>query len=402
MKKLPALILGLVVLAWFAAFGLMAFGQTTQPTTAPATRLPVAVFFQPARNVKTFADMGVTHFFGPEIESRNTLSQSQLDAGYAAWVKATLDAGVKCVLKNPVGSLPGNCVGVLLSVDEPNGKVNRATGVVYTAADLKPESDRLRALYPGIPIFLSLAGDKVTDVKETNRDYAAQVAYYKAFATVADVLTLDNYPKNRNAQRYSTLWPGDAVARLIQFTGGAVPVWTWIECTDQQLSPPTLPDVNREPYPDEIKSEAEYAIGVGAKGIGWFLTAANGAYKWGDKGDGRGDSYFPMVNRAGLSMAPQYAMVTAISRALTQQVIPATLPRRCRRRSRRSRIRVRPDGEGRRAAAGDRRPPRPGDGRAAEPGEAVQGRGRRRGEPAVHPTAGDAAGATVIRTPKDG
>jgi hypothetical protein len=286
---------------------------------------PTAAFFQPERNVAPLAALGVTHFFGPEVENAKNLSLAQLDAKRAAWVRATQAAKVKCVLKNWVGDLPDNCVGVVIDGDELNGKINPATGKQWQPAEVAAEVKGLRDRYPGVPVFASLAGDKVTDVKETNRDYAQQVAYYKAWGDLVDVLTVDNYPKNRNT-KYSVSWPAQAAEKLIKFSGK--PVWVWFEVNDQNLNPPTGPgEVNREPFPDEIQQEVEQCLAVGVKGVGWFLTCQKGSYGWGVNDPlypARGDSYWPLVNRKGESLELQYRMVERINRSLQSQ--PSTVP----------------------------------------------------------------------------
>jgi hypothetical protein len=274
----------------------------TRPT------FPIACWFQPVRNIPAMVALGVNTFFGAEVENSKGMAPDVLAAQSAAWVKAVSAAGAYVVLKlPPAGPLPDNCIGLFLSIDEPNGK-----GIGPAA--IKAESDDLRARYPGVPLVLSLAGDKVTSA---NFKKADQVQLYKDYAALADILTVDAYSKNRNAVRYPTTWTGDAVKTLIAVTGKEV--WAWIEANDQQLPAPTTPpDTNRAPTPDEIKATVDYAVQQGAKGIGWFLTSDSGKYGW-------PQSFFPQVDRAGASMQPQYDMVRQVSTTLSPPT-PAPAP----------------------------------------------------------------------------
>lgn len=278
-----------------------------------ANLFPVACFFQPARNIPAMLAMGVNTFFGPEVEARSTLTPAAIAAKEAEWIQAVLAAGARCVLKRPPAVLPSNCVGVLLTVDEPNGK-----GI--PAASLVAERDDLRARYPGVPLFLSLAGDKITSANLKKQHELDALTAYLDLVGPDGVVTVDVYDNNRNASRYPETWEADVVKTVKAVR--PVKCWSWHEANDQQLAAPTsqtvpgVTDINREPTPDEIKQSVDAVLAQGADGIGWFLTADKGPYGWGVKDPAKGDSYLPMVNRKGESMAPQYAMVTQISRAL--------------------------------------------------------------------------------------
>jgi hypothetical protein len=309
----------LAVLAFNAlVFACAARGQANSPvipdgsTTRP-TPIPVLAWDQPASHLPMLAKLGITHVTGPEVPNAKNLAPDALAAGTLAWIKATQDAGLKCILRNPTGPLPPNCAGIMLSADEPNGK-----GVPPSA--IFQESNDLRTRYPGVPILLSLAGDKITsNLKPGNRDYAAQCQLYRDYGALADILTVDWYDRNRNATRYPVTLTGDAVVALRDVTGK--PVWAWIECSDQQLPSPTSKtngidlDINREPTPDEMQATVDYAIARGASGIGWFATCDSGQYGW-TWDDKRGDSYWPLVNRLGVSTQPQIDAIARISQRL--------------------------------------------------------------------------------------
>jgi hypothetical protein len=294
----------LLFLALFVVGG-SCFAQTTAPTTRPA--VPIGSFFQPIRNLDLLKSLGVTVFYGPEVENPKGHTPESMRVARLTWIAAATDRGT-VVLKSPTPeelALAGaKCVGLLLDIDEPNGKGK-------TAADLKDNFDRLRALDPSKPVFLSLAGDKVTSA---NFNRANEFQLYKDFASVCDVFTVNAYSMNRNASRYPTTWTGDAVKKLEPF---GKPVWAWVEHNDQRLPDPKPADgINREPTPEEIKATVDYALAQGAVGIGWFSTCDSGKYGW-------PQSYLPMVNRKGESMAPQFAMMAQIAGVVPP---PATQP----------------------------------------------------------------------------
>lgn len=302
MKLLPLILAALLACVPASA------QPATQPTVNIGGRFPVASFFQPVRNHDLLKGIGVNVLCGPEVENSKALSPTDLAAAKAAWVKSAADRGLFVVLKSPAAPVPANCVGFLLDVDEPNGKGK-------TAADLRANFLALRALDPAKPIFLSLAGDKVTSA---NFAKPAELQLYKDYATVCDVFTVDMYSKNRST-KYPTTWTGEGVKKLADATGK--PVWAWIEHNDQRLPVPTDGFTNREPTPDEIKATVDYAVQQGAKGIGWFSTCDSGKYGW-------PDSYFPFINRNGVNLAPQVAMVVQVGAALNPAPTtqPATLP----------------------------------------------------------------------------
>jgi len=277
---------------------LLSLAAGAQPVTRPTTQpIPVAVFFQPERNLRYQADLGTGVFFGPEVENPNALPPAVLAAKQAQWIAAVAGVGGRVVLKRPPTTLPSHCVGVLHNVDEPNGK-----GI--TPAMLKPEFDRLRAAHPGTPIFLSLAGDKVLSA---NFERPLEKQLYLDYAAVCDVMTINFYSRNRNASRYPDTLTGDCIKKLADLTGR--PVWAWVEVNDQRLPLPPPPNVNRAPTPDEIQRTVEYAVEKGAKGIGWFGTQDQGKYGW-------PESYWPGIDRNGATMQPQYDMLKVIAAVL--------------------------------------------------------------------------------------
>lgn len=264
-------------------------------------------WFQPANNFQVLKDMGITTMVGPEIGTPPITDQ-------AKWSKAAADLGLSVILKHPVDPLPPNCIGLMLTKDEPN-----RLGI--PPAQLKPEYDDFKHRYPNLPVWLSLAGGNITSA---NFDKPAEKQLYADYAAVCDILTTNWYAKNRNANRYPLSFTRDSINKLRQVT--TKPIYAWIECNDQNLDTPPAPDINRMPTPDEISQTVGFIDPSGnstnkADGIGWFTTCQKGTYGW-------PQSYLPTVDRIGVSTAPQYAKVKEINASLNPVPPQQTLEQR--------------------------------------------------------------------------
>jgi hypothetical protein len=278
---------------------------------------PVAAFFQPERNLSLLASWGINTFFGPEVENPKSHTPEALLAKQASWIEATRKANVWCVLKRPPAVPPDNCIGICLSSDEPNGK-----GILPLDMRLQAEFVDYRLRYPGVPIFLSLAGDKV---HSANFLRAHESQLYLDYAALCDVMTVNFYSANRNATRYPMRFTAEACKKLSILTGK--PVWAWIEANDQQLPPPKPTDgVNRAPTPEEIDDTVLQCVQAFVPAIGFFFTCDSGKYGWGTGNTDfatRGDSYLPLIDRNGISMQPQYDKVAEIAKRLAPPPVPA-------------------------------------------------------------------------------
>lgn len=279
-----------------------------------------AVWFQPARNVPMLVALGFDTFLGPEVENGKNLSAVDLAKGQAAWIQSIIDNDAKCVLKNPTGTLPPNCVGVMIEDDEANGKGIPPAALVH-------KRDDLRARYPGVPIWLSLAGDKITSANFLRKDADGkfpELQLYKDYGDVADILTVDVYSKNRST-KYPTTWTGDAVAKLVLATGK--PVLGWQEMNDQVLPPPTgSGETNRAPTEQEIQDTWDYCASKHPYGFGIFATCDRGKYGWGTSTPLTGDSYWPLVDRNKASMALQINRVKRINLLIGPPPLPTPAP----------------------------------------------------------------------------
>jgi hypothetical protein len=267
--------------------------------------LPTVAFFQPQANFPLISGMNNRILAGPEIPSASLLTAAQLAAAAASWIAASQAQGFSIILKNAVAPLPTNCVGLLMSVDEPNEP--KGPGYPMSAAQLKPEFDRLRSLSPTLPICLTLGGDKMLYPTFPS---PADAKYYTDLAALGDItFVVDFYPRNRS-NKYPLSHPALAVSNLIKLTGK--PVHSFQEVNDQQLKPPNPPETNGPPSAADIKAMVDQEIAAGAGGIWWFFTCQAGKYGWTPPG-----SWLPPIDRNNASMQPNYDMVGSISASLS-------------------------------------------------------------------------------------
>lgn len=251
---------------------------------------PVATWTQPVHNLALQAALGVIVAWGPEIEGGSSVTPQQ-------WCDEAKKVGLSVITKNQTISIPSNCIGFYHANDEPN-----QTGAGHVEPlKLKPEYDRLKLIAPNLPVFISLAGDKLL---YTNFPNPIDRQLYLDYAKVCDAFTVNFYSKNRNASRYPTTQTALAVSNLIALC--QKPVWAWVECNDQELGVPTLPDVNREPTPQEMSDTVDAAILAGASGFGWFGVCSRAKHGW-------PMNYWPDTNRNGVSMKPQYDMCRTLA-----------------------------------------------------------------------------------------
>lgn len=261
----------------------------------------IATWTQPIRNFKTQKELGVNTLWGPEFEGgSSTTAQQYCDAALA------LDLAV--ITKNQTAPVPSNCVGFWHAQDEPNKTPP------LPASAMKAEYDRLKLLAPNLPVHMSLAGDKLI---YDNFPNTTDRAYYLSLAKVCDAFWVNFYSKNRNANRYPTSNTAKAVKNLIDLCG--LPVYAWIECNDQELREVKPPDTDREPTPQEIMDTVDQVVAAGAKGFGWFGVCKKAKHGW-------PENYWPLANRNGVSMQPQYDMCKTIANKYNPVPVPGPVP----------------------------------------------------------------------------
>jgi hypothetical protein len=129
--------------------------------------------------------MGVDTVFGPEVENAGTMTPAALDAANQAWIAETQRLGLKVVLKRPTFPCPRIAWACWSSTTSRTAKQ-------IPPAAVQAEADKLRAQFPGVKIFLSYAGDKITSA---NLRRPAELALLQAYLAAADVVTVDVYAR---------------------------------------------------------------------------------------------------------------------------------------------------------------------------------------------------------------
>lgn len=253
-------------------------------------KFPIATWTQPVRNLLAQAALGVTVVWGPEIESGSGVTAQQ-------WCDAALAAKLQVITKNQTLPVPVNCVGFWHARDEPN---QTGPGHVEPEA-LAAEYARLKLLAPNLPVWLSLAGDKIV---YENFPTPADRDLYLRYGKVCDKAMFNFYSKNRS-DKYPTSMTALAVKNWINLVGK--PAGAWIEINDQELGAPQLPEINRAPTPTEEALTVKQAIDAGAESIGWFGVCKRATRH------GWPAQYWPPTDRNGVSMQPNYDMLKVIA-----------------------------------------------------------------------------------------
>lgn len=254
---------------------------------------------QPIRNFAEQQRLGASVMWGPELEGGSGQTAQQ-------WCDAADKLGLKVITKNQTLPLPPNCIGFWHAQDEPNKTPP------LPASAMQAEYNRLKAMAPDLPVYMSLAGDKLL---YDNFPNATDRTYYLSLAKVCNAFWVNFYSKNRNANRYPTSQTAKAVKNLIDLC--QIPVYFWYECNDQELKEVKPPDTDREPTPAEMMETVDLAMAAGALGFGTFGVCKKAKHGW-------PENYWPLTNRNGVSMQPQYDTVKAINNKYT--AAPAPIP----------------------------------------------------------------------------
>jgi hypothetical protein len=241
----------------------VARAQTTQPATwNPATRpaVVVACYQQPVQNLATWRARGCNAVVGPELGNPPRLTVRQYcdaAAREGLWIignRKLLEANYR----------PANLLASALD-DEPDASNHNTPPALVRA-----QAEAFRRLAPDVPVWLNLAGDRITSAG------AKDAQNYADWIAAADVVSEDWYPINRQFARYPIALKGQALEYLK--SKGARALWDVVECNWQKLN--KADKRGRGPTADEIEQQVNLALAKGATGIVYFSTCDSGAYGW--------------------------------------------------------------------------------------------------------------------------
>lgn len=123
----------------------------------------------------------------------------------------------------------------------------------------------MKAADPSRPVFLNLGQGVAYDGWIGRGVRTNHPEDYPEYAKGCDIVSFDIYPVTSNrAEVKGNLWyVALGVQRLVQWTGGAKPVWNAIECTHINST--------EMPTPDQVRAEVWMSLIHGSRGIMYFV-----------------------------------------------------------------------------------------------------------------------------------
>jgi hypothetical protein len=267
--RLPAFVAVFVGLLAMASPELRA-GDQPPPAAGPARStlgrpsdpafFPLAVWLQSPRNAQRYKDLGINTYValwrGPTDE--------QLDALDAAGMLVVVGQGERSLKFRDRKTIVG-----WMHDDEPDNAQSLGRGKGY-GPPIKPEKivedyKRMKAADPDRPVMLNLGQGVAYDNyigRGVRRNHPED---YREYLKGCDVASFDIYPVVHESPEVAGKleFVGRGVKRLVDWTGGAKPVWSCIETT--HISNP-----EKIATPAQIRSEVWMALIHGAKGIIYF------------------------------------------------------------------------------------------------------------------------------------
>lgn len=220
---------------------------------------PIAVWLQQATNADRYRAVGINLFIG----QWDGPTDDQLAALAAAGMPVMAD-------QNGVGLDDPIVVG-WTQQDEPDNAQPDGSGGYGPCVD--PEEivaryQAMKAADPTRPVFLNL-GQNVAWPEDhpwygRGGECAEQWDQYPVYVQGADIVSFDIYPvTSSDPEIAGNLWfVAEGVDRLVEWTGGAKPVWNVIEASRVGS--------DRMPTPSEVETEVWMSLVHGSSGIMYF------------------------------------------------------------------------------------------------------------------------------------
>jgi hypothetical protein len=154
--------------------------------------------------------------------------------------------------------------------DEPDNAQSLGSGKGY-GPPIAPEEilrryEKMRAADPTRPVLLNLGQGVAWDNyigRGVRRNHPED---YPEYLKGCDIASFDIYPAvhSDKAVAGKLEFVGNGVGRLVQWTGGAKPVWNCIECTH-------IENPNVKPTPAQVRSEVWMSLIHGSCGLIYFV-----------------------------------------------------------------------------------------------------------------------------------
>ncbi len=234
-----------------------------QPDGLPASPdfFPIAVWLQPPARAAAYRAAGINLYVG--------LWRGPTEAHLTA-LRA---AGMPVIChQNDVGLAHRHdpIIAGWMHDDEPDNAQplgeGRGWGPPIPPARLLADYHRLRQRDPTRPVLLNLGQGVAWDDWHGRGVRTRHPEDYPEYVRGADIVSFDIYPVTHPHPAVSSnLWyVARGVERLVQWAGGARPVWSCIECT--RISHPTA-----RPTPHQVRAMVWMALIHGARGLIYFV-----------------------------------------------------------------------------------------------------------------------------------
>ncbi len=262
-RRHPALGLGLSALVAALAVHPAEPTAAAWPNGLPSTPdfFPIAVWLQPPARAAAYRAAGINLYVG--------LWRGPTEAQLAA-LRA---AGMKVICtQNDVGLAHRDDPTLVgwMHDDEPDNAQplgeGRGYGPPIAPARIVADYERMRQRDPTRPVLLNLGQGVAWDDWHGRGARSRHPEDYPEYVKGADIVSFDIYPVTHDRPAVSSnLWyVARGVERLVNWTGGAKPVWSCIECT--RIAHPTA-----KPTPHQVRAAVWMALIHGARGLIYFV-----------------------------------------------------------------------------------------------------------------------------------
>jgi hypothetical protein len=222
---------------------------------------PIAVWLQHPKNAERYKAAGINLYVGlwrgPAREQLDLLRQAGMPV---------ICAQNALGLENRDSPL---IVGWMHD-DEPDNAQSLGAGKGY-GPPVPPQKvvedyERMRAADPDRPVFLNLGQGVAWDRYIGRGVRRNRPEDYPEYVKGSDIVSFDIYPVVHPDKEIAgnLEFVAKGVERLIQWTGGAKPVWNCIECT-------RISNVDLKPTPAQVRSEVWMSIIHGSRGLIYFV-----------------------------------------------------------------------------------------------------------------------------------